>query len=1028
MTNSNRIKKTSDNKILPILKSVASIKLTVICLVILAFLVVWGTVYQAEFGLYQAQQKFFHSWFFFIFGLIPFPGTVLIMYVLFLNLLSALFFRIGIRWTNIGNIITHIGILILLAGGFFTSLLSQESSLMLKEGESSSLSTSRHQWELAVWEPRKGDVDVYAVDTNGTKPGKTIRFQELGLELAVREYYKNCSAFSGKLSNENSIINASGIKVLKGKPSAMEVGENIAGGIFTVNPNSPHKQELLLYGEDVTPTRLNVDGRNFFFSLRKKRLPLPLRITLKDFRVKYYPNSQIPKSFESAVLISGEDGIERDVLISMNKPLRYKEYTFFQSSYYIAPRGDEYTILAVVKNVGRLLPYFSSLTIFLGLLIHFLVMLFNRRKRYNEMQKSKSNTVKSPILLLVLMSSLLFCATGNKVSAQVDSLEHLSKVAIMENGRIKPLDTFAENLLKQFSGQSRYQKKPAIIWLAKVLFTPENSFEDKVFLITNQEVLDSIDVKRVGKARNRYSFNQLKLGLPKLRRLAMKVSRLGDKSRSFIENEIVSLYNKLYIFQQLTASLNFLFPHEDFTINESATLVLLQLPENQKHFSYLSLAEKESKIESVLASIKDKEPDQLTPAEKEITDLSRRLQQWARFYGELPLAIIPSKSPSGEEKWISPWALASFMVLHKESETPETLSLFRKVWEGYLDQNQEKFDSNLQKFNQLVLEKENGRIRANAISREVFLNRLDPFYKAKFFYGFSILFLLLSFIILRKWLYRFAFLLITVGFLLHLYGILTRMYISSRPPVTNLYETFLFTGLIAVLLGIILEFFKKKNIGIATGSLAGLIMLMIAGKYAVEGDTMGMLVAVLDSNFWLASHVITIILGYAGVVLSGFIGHVYIVQRIIWPTKKELLKNTFQAVYAIQAFGIIFTFLGTVLGGIWADQSWGRFWGWDPKENGALLILLWSAILFHARLAKMIKDTGFAIGSIIGVVAVSLAWFGVNLLGVGLHSYGFTSGIARALFIFIGVESLFIIVSLLFLKSGQEMKKLSPTN
>jgi ABC-type transport system involved in cytochrome c biogenesis permease subunit len=213
-----------------------------------------------------------------------------------------------------------------------------------------------------------------------------------------------------------------------------------------------------------------------------------------------------------------------------------------------------------------------------------------------------------------------------------------------------------------------------------------------------------------------------------------------------------------------------------------------------------------------------------------------------------------------------------------------------------------------------------------------------------------------------------------------------------------------------------LEFFNKKKTGIAAGGLAGVVMLLIAGKYALEGDTMGMLVAVLDSNFWLASHVITIILGYAGVVLSGIIGHVYIIQRIIWPGKEELLKNTFQAVYAIQAFGIVFTFLGTVLGGIWADQSWGRFWGWDPKENGALVILLWSAILFHARQAGWIKETGFTLGTVIGVIAVSLAWFGVNLLGVGLHSYGFTSGIAHALLIFISLESLFAVGTLVLLK------------
>lgn len=104
-------------------------------------------------------------------------------------------------------------------------------------------------------------------------------------------------------------------------------------------------------------------------------------MTLLDFNMTLYPNSGIPKSYESKVSIKTEDGLERDVLISMNKPLRYKDLTFFQSSYYIAPDGTEYTVLAVVKNFGRLLPYISSLWIFLGLIIHFIVRLLRGRKK-----------------------------------------------------------------------------------------------------------------------------------------------------------------------------------------------------------------------------------------------------------------------------------------------------------------------------------------------------------------------------------------------------------------------------------------------------------------------------------------------------------------------------------------------------------------------------------------------------------------------------------------------------------------------
>jgi len=366
---------------LGILKAAASLKLTVVCLLLLTVLVVWGTVYQADHGLYQAQQKFFHSWFFLVFGFIPFPGTVLVMFVLFFNLVNSLFFRLRFRWSNIGNIITHMGIIVLLVGGFFTFYFSEESSLMLQEGETSNMSTSRNLWEVALWERKGGEKEVYAVDASGMDTGGVTRLDDLGVTISVREFYKNCTAFKGSVSDETRVANASGIGVLKEIPPAMEAAENVAGGVFDITgagPGSP--QTLLLYGQDSIPTPMTVDNRTFLFSLRKQKIPLPLSMTLLDFKVAYYPNSRIPKSYESRVTIKSEESAEREVVISMNKPLRFADLTFFQSSYYLAPNGTEYTILAVVKNFGRLLPYFSSIIIFLGLMVHFIMMLLRRRK------------------------------------------------------------------------------------------------------------------------------------------------------------------------------------------------------------------------------------------------------------------------------------------------------------------------------------------------------------------------------------------------------------------------------------------------------------------------------------------------------------------------------------------------------------------------------------------------------------------------------------------------------------------------
>jgi ABC-type transport system involved in cytochrome c biogenesis permease subunit len=153
---------------------------------------------------------------------------------------------------------------------------------------------------------------------------------------------------------------------------------------------------------------------------------------------------------------------------------------------------------------------------------------------------------------------------------------------------------------------------------------------------------------------------------------------------------------------------------------------------------------------------------------------------------------------------------------------------------------------------------------------------------------------------------------------------------------------------------------------------------------------MEMMRAVLDSNFWLATHVVTITIGYSGTFLAGTLAVGYTLARQFSPRFDSSSTRTLVSMtYGIICFALFFSFVGTVLGGIWADQSWGRFWGWDPKENGALLIVLWNAIILHARWGGYVRERGLMAMAIFGNVITSLSWFGVNMLGVGLHSYGF---------------------------------------
>jgi hypothetical protein len=369
------------NKTGSFIQLVASPKLTVICLSLLVIVVIWGTVYQVDHGLYQAQQKFFHSWFVFLFGFIPFPAIVLLFWILFFNVLASLLFRIPFRLANIGNIITHLGILIFFVGGFFTFYYSQESSLSLREGDSSRFSISGMSWELAVWEEGRGNRRIYAVDSDRFRPGDAVDFETLGLRIRIESYYRNCAAYSKTdAGDESAAINASGIHHLKVEKEAKEPSENMAGMLFSAEFTGGKNIPVLLYGGDRQETAIHPDGKNIFFSLRKKRFPLPFSLKLIDFRRQFYPGSEIARSYESEVELA-VGNLHRNIIISMNKPLRYKDFTLYQSSYYIAPDGTEFTFLAVVRNAGRLLPYISSIIIFLGLCIHFLAMLFLNRKK-----------------------------------------------------------------------------------------------------------------------------------------------------------------------------------------------------------------------------------------------------------------------------------------------------------------------------------------------------------------------------------------------------------------------------------------------------------------------------------------------------------------------------------------------------------------------------------------------------------------------------------------------------------------------
>jgi len=276
--------------------------------------------------------------------------------------------------------------------------------------------------------------------------------------------------------------------------------------------------------------------------------------------------------------------------------------------------------------------------------------------------------------------------------------------------------------------------------------------------------------------------------------------------------------------------------------------------------------------------------------------------------------------------------------------------------------------------------------------RESFFNQLLAFKRSMYVYLAAFLLVLLYWTNLTEIWRVTAVRLVLLGFVVHTAGLIFRMALEGRPPVTNLYSSAIFIGWGAVVLGAVLERFYKDGIGAAVASAVGFITLIIAHNLSLGGDTMIMMQAVLDTNFWLATHVVVVTLGYASTFVAGFLAIVYITRGVFTRTLTGATgKSLARMIYGILCFATLFSFVGTVLGGIWADQSWGRFWGWDPKENGALIIVLWNALILHARWGGLVRERGLVNLAIVGNIVTCWSWFGVNMLGIGLHSYGFTA-------------------------------------
>lgn len=501
----------------------------------------------------------------------------------------------------------------------------------------------------------------------------------------------------------------------------------------------------------------------------------------------------------------------------------------------------------------------------------------------------------------------------------------IENIPVQDEGRIKPLDTFARNHLLAFYGKRSLRKMDltATDWLINLILEPDAGRDQKIFNIRNPEVASSLFLD--WNSNHKYSFNQIVPGLREQSALLVSIDQKDNKDRTIFEKQIYELSNNILRFEELT---------------------------------YLKA-----------------------------------------------LKLIPPSSESKRAEWLSP---IDFIVrgLPADDYQEKILNSLQGYLASRMVGDDSKMNSSLFEYKSALFSFPNMHIDLKILEKETWMNQVNLFYISLGFYLMAFLFLGFGLMIRQFFTKKISYGLLIFGSIIHGYAIYLRMLIMGRPPVTTLYESVIFVSFIIVILAVALEYFRKDGLGTITGSISGVIFHFIGFSYASDGDTLGMLVAVLDSNFWLATHVTTITMGYGASLMAGFVGHLYLIYAL-GKNNHDTLKSIFNNLFGLTLVALFFTLFGTILGGIWADQSWGRFWGWDPKENGALLIVLWQLMMIHMRLSGLAKPAELALGMGLNNIIVALAWFGVNLLQVGLHSYGFDDGVARNLFMFIALELIF---------------------
>jgi ABC-type transport system involved in cytochrome c biogenesis permease subunit len=892
-----------------------------------------------------------------------------------------------------GIVLLHGGVALLMCSELLTGIFATESQMAIDEGASANYSYDIRTAELAVVDRSGAKTDRVTVVpqpllVDNVGAATQIESSELPFTIRVLRWLPNSRLSQAQAGASNPATAGVGLQVTaeEARTATGTDREQVADrpSVFAELFDKATGKSLgvYLFSALFDEQPVDVDGHQYFVSLRDKRTYYPFTMTLKDFRFDRYTGTNTAKNYSSLVqLVDPPQNVDREVLIWMNNPLRYAGLTFYQQTF--DDRTERTSVLQVVKNPGWMIPYVACMLVATGMLAHFGVVLARfLRRRDEETARLQGRVSKRqpagargwpalaaayfPALVVLVAAGYLASKARMPESAPSEmQIYEFGKLPLAYEGRIKPYDTVARNALQILSGRQEVivldeqgnetERLPAIRWLLDVIAGSKTALDHPVFRIENLDLLQTLGLKpRQGSFR--YSYAEIAQNADEFAKQIKLADEQPEDQRSLYQNKVLELARKRNLFVML--ALSFRSPELSFEGEDMAASM-------QRVQSMIAQLRAAQAPHSVPPTTADGRWQSLMEAE--LLLLRDRVQN---------LPINPATA-----------ALATMLDAYSHDDATtfnQQLAAYRTILADYERSLAEHRDEV-----QAAGLAKSEILSQSAVAFEVFYNQFSPVYYASVLYLFAFLLGVLSWVGWTEPLRRASMWLLVFTFALHTLALAGRIYISGRPPVTNLYSAAVFIGWGCVLLALVSEWIYRLGMGNIVAAVIGFLTLLVAHFLSLDGDTFIVLQAVLDTQFWLATHVVCIALGNSTTYVAGMFGIMYVLFAHVLgmldqPARKQLMRMT----YGTLCFAIFFSFVGTVLGGLWADDSWGRFWGWDPKENGALMIVLYNALVLHARWGGMVRERGLALLVIGGNIITTWSLFGVNAFGVGLHAYG----------------------------------------